>query len=72
MKDINDYKQGIIFTRDFRELRSCKWEVVKILKDKIKVMNVAGDFNYIKIGDVILNKQEVEHHLKVIRKYKKE
>ena len=71
MDDKNDYKNNIIFTRDFRELKSCGWKIVKILKDRVKVMNIAGDYNYLKIGDTILNKEEVEHHKKVIRKYKK-
>lgn len=70
MDDINDYKNNIIFTRDFRKLKSCVWEVVKILKNKVKIMNCAGDYQYLKVGDVILNKKETEHHMKVIQKHK--
>ncbi len=71
MYDTNDYENGIIIIRDFRELESCGWKIVKILKDRVKVMNISGDYNYLKIGDTILNKEEVEHHKKVIHKHKK-
>ncbi len=71
MKDKNDYKNNIIFTRDFRELNSCSWEIIKIFKNKVKVMNRAGDFNYLKVGEFVMNGKEVRHHMKVIRKYKK-
>lgn len=65
MIDKNDYKKGIIFTRDFRKLRSCEWEIVKILKNRIKVSNVAGDYDYLKVGDIVLKGEEIKHHIEL-------